>query len=261
MEFNTIFTQASLATCLRYPLAEGPVIVVPPKKKKKKIPSKVSVPPLPETQKLKPSSPLVIRSSSKAKERNTYEVPLEKAFKTLRKPTAQPSPSKLFEHPWKSRAYKGKNKTEDVCPKIPIVARPLSTLKVADKPEEALLPKKRKLADQAKLKAGRSKPEVIEVSPKESLRVEQPEVVPEAPTDVVSVALKMTFVNVLIGSRKFVVKKSTIHEMLLDGRPIREVTVSPEDCDPLAIAPLSTIPLPPSPIKVTQLSDFDKDDD
>ena len=251
MEFNAIFTQVSLAACLRYPLAKGLVIAVPPKKKRKNILSKVSVPLLPETQKQKPSASLVIRSSAKAEERKTSEVPREKVFETLRKPIAQPFPSKLSEHPRMLRADKGKNATEDVRPKIPIASKPPSTPKVANKPKEAPPPQKRKLGDQAKLEAKRFEPEVVKVSPKESLRVEQPKVVPKAPIDVVSTALKMTFVNVLIGSRKFVGKKPTIHEVFLDGWPIRKATVSLEDCDPLMIAPLSATPLPPSLINVT----------
>jgi hypothetical protein len=102
---------------------------------------------------------------------------------------------------------------------------------------------------------------VVEISPRENIEVEQTGVVLEAYTGAMFAALKRGFFNALTSSRKFLGRKSTIHEVLLDGQSSREVTISLEECGPLAIVPLFDVPSSQVPVEVIELSNSDEEDD
>jgi hypothetical protein len=178
---------------------------------------------------------LTIRLAIEAKEKKTLEIPQEKVPELLRKPAIQPSlrkqkqtfkvhwvkvpkppkktiiqpfPSKQTFHPRKSRVAKGKGKVDNISQMVPTEVRPLSVSRTVDRTTEA---------PSSEIEAIRIEPEVVEISSRENIEVEQTGVVPEAHTDAMYAALKRDFFNALTSSIKFLGRKSIIHEVLLDG--------------------------------------------
>ena len=175
------------------------------------------------------------KSTIEAKEKGTSDAPWEKIPKPPKQPTVKPFPIKQTVFPQKSRYKKGKGKVDDISQNVPAVVRPISVLRVVDRSVEA---------PSVEPKATRTEPEVVEISPRENTKVGQTGVVPKANTDAMSAALKRGFLNALISSKKFLGKKLTIHEALIDARPSREITIPIEECGSLEIVPPPDVPSP-----------------